>query len=332
MRCSAQRSGAISAVTRVHRASKTGVNALEVLRCARDTRVPRPSLRARPLGELRTNLRLWETIAGSTSLFPACYLQGMAQLQRVAPSARASDHFLSLVVGLAVAAQRGRLGAGVKFREPGRYLGVLALEQAVAGKVALHQERPELVDVEHPDGLRQPQFLEPIDAGDALDAAPEQRAGAVSDRGEIDRVVGHEGLAIDLGRHSALADDDVAAGALAPAVEPLREAKRGGGGDGADGVAAVGIDRRRRRAVEVGKPERIACGRHAGAVLDGALVDALARGEDATAEIGDRADLKLAQVVGISRKGEVNGLEHTPTPPPRPRAVPIPPFRAACSR
>src|SRR6266849_10900366 len=124
--------------------------------------------------------------AGSDPLFPDCYLQWMAQLQRVAPSARSSDHLFGLVVGLAVAAQRGRLGAGVKFGEPGRDLGVLALEQAVAGKVALHQERPELVDVEHPDRLRQPQLLEPIDAGDALDAAPEQRAGAVSDRREVD--------------------------------------------------------------------------------------------------------------------------------------------------
>src|SRR3984893_690872 len=61
---------------------------------------------------------------------------------------RASDHFLGLVVGLAVAAQRRRLGAGVEFREPRRDPGLLALEQAVAGKVALHQERPELVDVE----------------------------------------------------------------------------------------------------------------------------------------------------------------------------------------
>jgi hypothetical protein len=30
-----------------------------------------------------TNLRLWETIAGSVRLFPDCYLQWMAQLQRV---------------------------------------------------------------------------------------------------------------------------------------------------------------------------------------------------------------------------------------------------------
>src|SRR5260370_26553691 len=65
------------------------VNLSALLRRARDTRVPRPSLRARPLGELRTNLRLQETIAGSPSLFPACYLQGMLQPQRVSPPSRA---------------------------------------------------------------------------------------------------------------------------------------------------------------------------------------------------------------------------------------------------
>jgi hypothetical protein len=36
----------------------------------------------------KTNLRLYEMTVGSVSLFPACYLQGMPQLQRVEPSAR----------------------------------------------------------------------------------------------------------------------------------------------------------------------------------------------------------------------------------------------------
>jgi hypothetical protein len=41
---------------------------------------------------LSTNLRLWETIAGPPCLFPARYLQGMLQLQRVEPvSARGID-------------------------------------------------------------------------------------------------------------------------------------------------------------------------------------------------------------------------------------------------
>src|SRR5262245_36912312 len=49
---------------------------------------------ARPRGAERStrtflsNLRLQETIAGSPRLFPACYLQGTLQPQRVEPSAR----------------------------------------------------------------------------------------------------------------------------------------------------------------------------------------------------------------------------------------------------
>src|SRR5262249_58670218 len=88
-----------------------------------------------------TNLWLYEMRDGAIPLFPDCYLQWTAQLQRVEPSARASDHLLGLVVGLAVTPQGRRLGAGVKLFQPGRDLGVLALEQAVAGKIALHQER-----------------------------------------------------------------------------------------------------------------------------------------------------------------------------------------------
>src|SRR5262245_34114706 len=129
--------------------------------------------------------------AGVLPLFSDCYLQSAAQPLRVAPSTsgRASDHLLGLVVGLAVTPQGRRLGAGIKLFQSGRDLGVLALEQAIAGKVALDQERPELVDVEHPDRLSQPQFLEPIDAGDALDAASEQRAGRAFDRGRIEPLV-----------------------------------------------------------------------------------------------------------------------------------------------
>src|ERR1700723_525950 len=66
-----------------------------------------------------------------------------------------SDHFLGLVVGLAVAAQGARLGSGIKLLDAGRDLGVLALEQRIAGKIALDQERAEFFHVEHPDRLRQ---------------------------------------------------------------------------------------------------------------------------------------------------------------------------------
>src|ERR1700722_11206961 len=58
-------------------------------------------------------------------------------------SRRRLNEFLGLVVGLAVAAQRCGLGAGIKLLEPGGDLGVLALEQGIAGKIALDQERAE---------------------------------------------------------------------------------------------------------------------------------------------------------------------------------------------
>src|SRR5215472_18713545 len=107
--------------------------------------------------------------------------------------------------------------------ESRRDLGVLALKETISRKIALDQKRTEILHVQHPDRLRQPQLFQPVHAGDAPDAAAEQRAGAVADRGEIDRIIRHKGLAIDLRGHAALADDDVAAGELEPAVEPLRE-------------------------------------------------------------------------------------------------------------
>src|SRR3984957_13104536 len=135
-----------------------------------------------------------------TALSPIDAFAGILLIVSVSPSTTldrpSSDEFLGLVVGLAVAAQRCGLGAGIKLFEPGRDLGVLALEQRIAGKIALDQERAELFHVEHPHRLRQAELLQPIDAGNALDAAAEQRAGAVADRGQIDRVVGHEMLAI----------------------------------------------------------------------------------------------------------------------------------------
>src|SRR5262249_10781222 len=53
------------------------------LRCSSACGRPRPS--AGPAG--RPNLWLWEPIAVSPCLFPACYLQGTPQLQRAEPQA-----------------------------------------------------------------------------------------------------------------------------------------------------------------------------------------------------------------------------------------------------
>src|SRR5690348_8928493 len=169
--------------------------------------------------------------------------------------------------------------------EARRDLGVLAFEQAVAGEIALDQKWTEIFHFQYPDGLREPELFEPVDAGDTPDTAAEERAGAVADRGEIDGIVRHEEFAIDVRSHAALADDDVAAGEFEPAVEPLREAERRGRGHRADGVAAVRVDARRRRAVEIGDAERILSRRHAETVGDGALVDAFARSEQPAAQI-----------------------------------------------
>src|SRR5690348_2130048 len=110
---------------------------------------------------------------------------------------KSSKHFLGLVVGLAVAPQGRRSGAGVMALESRGDLGVLALEQTVAGKIALDQEWAEIFHVQHPDRLLEPELFEPVHAGDAPDTAAEQRAGAIADRGQIDRVIRHEELAID---------------------------------------------------------------------------------------------------------------------------------------
>src|SRR5215831_13652669 len=63
--------------------------------CARRILASQAAARAR-----RTNLRLWETIADSVSLFPACSLQGTPQLQRVEPSARGPP--ISRIQGVAL--------------------------------------------------------------------------------------------------------------------------------------------------------------------------------------------------------------------------------------
>src|SRR5262245_17061487 len=187
-------------------------------------------------------LGYWATAGGpcnaSASRLPAIrrHANGMVFLPRPrrrddgqrAPFAQvrhppALNHLFGLVVGLAIAAQRGGPGSGIQPLQAWRDLGVLAFEQAVAGKIALDQEWPEPLHVEHPHRLRQPELLKPIDAGDPLDAASQQRASAIPDRGEIDRLVGDERVAIDVRRHAAFADDDVAAGERKPAVEPFGE-------------------------------------------------------------------------------------------------------------
>src|SRR5205085_1291711 len=91
-----------------------------------------------------------------------------------------SNHLLRLVVGLAVAPQDRGLCPGIKLGKPRRDFGILPLEQAVSGEIALYQKRSEILHVEHPHGLREAKLFVPVDAADALDAAAEQRSGAIS--------------------------------------------------------------------------------------------------------------------------------------------------------
>src|ERR1700689_1649013 len=58
------------------------------------------------------------------------------------------DNCRGLVVGLAAAAQGRRPGTGIQLFEPQRDLGVLALEQGIAGKIALGQGGAEIFHVE----------------------------------------------------------------------------------------------------------------------------------------------------------------------------------------
>ncbi len=89
--------------------------------------------------------------------------------------------------------------------------------------------------------------------------------------------------------------------------------------------------------MEIGNAERIFASRHAEAVGDGPLIDALARGEDAAGEIGDRADFQLAQILGARRKINLNLLRSgicsaKSIPPPLRPVAPTPRWSGACNR
>src|SRR5213593_1703410 len=105
-------------------------------------------------------------------------------------------------------------------------LAVGEREQAAARAVALDQERPEPLDLEHPHRLRDAELLEPVDLAHAPDAAPVRGAHAIPDGRQIDRAVRHEPLAIRELREAGLADDDFRPRALEPAAHRLAEAER----------------------------------------------------------------------------------------------------------
>src|SRR5208282_262876 len=122
----------------------------------------------------------------------------------------ASDHLFGLVVRLSVATHRGRFRAGVELLDPRSDLGVFALEQAVALEIALNDEWPKVLHLEHPYRLCEAKFLEPKHVDHPLNAPAEKSTRSVPDCRQIDGLVRHEIQAVMLGAHAAFADDDVA--------------------------------------------------------------------------------------------------------------------------
>src|SRR6185312_16322816 len=98
------------------------------------------------------------------------------------------------------------------------------------------------------------------------------------------------------------ADDDVAAGKIEPAVEPFGEPERSRRRHRADRGTAVRVERRRGRAMEIGKAQLFGRRRQARLVLDRSFVDALARGVDASREVDDVADVKGSQILPGGRE------------------------------
>src|SRR5262245_55454762 len=79
-----------------------------------------------------------------------------------APAGPWSDHFVGLVIGLAIAAQGGRFGAGIQLGDARRDLGILAFEQRVPRQIAVDEERPEILHLQHPHSLGHAKVLKPV--------------------------------------------------------------------------------------------------------------------------------------------------------------------------
>src|SRR5262245_27152020 len=81
------------------------------------------------------------------------------------------DDFVGAGGRLPEAAHRERRKPAVDLAEPQVDLEIRQREQAAARQVALDQERAELLDLQDPQGLRDPE-LQPVHVDDPLDAAP----------------------------------------------------------------------------------------------------------------------------------------------------------------
>ena len=118
-------------------------------------------------------------------------------------------------------------------------------KERVARQIALDDERPEVLDIKEPHGLRDPQLIQPMHLAHLLDAAPQQRARSIAHRGEIDGTTRCQHLLVIVRGHAALADQDAAAGLLEPARNPFGETKRCGCRHSAHVESALAIRCRR---------------------------------------------------------------------------------------
>src|SRR5205807_7622170 len=127
--------------------------------------------------------------------------------------------------GLAEASHRVPGQPRVDLVQPQADLAVGEGVEAPARVVALHQERTEPRDLEHPHRLRDAELLEPVDLAHAANALAIGGTHAVADGGEVHRAVRDEPLAVRELGEAGLAHDDFRAGALEPAAHRRAEAE-----------------------------------------------------------------------------------------------------------
>src|SRR5712691_1991130 len=98
--------------------------------------------------------------------------------------------------GLAEAAHRVRRQPAVDLLEPQVDLPIREREEAPSLPVPLDEEGAQPLDLEHPEGLGDPERFEPVDVDDAPDAPAVRGAHPVAHRREVHGPVRHEPLAV----------------------------------------------------------------------------------------------------------------------------------------
>src|SRR6218665_3653839 len=155
----------------------------------------------------------------------------------------ASDDFVFAVVAVAMAMQGRRPEAGVELVDPGIDGLAMLREQRVALQGALDDEGAERLPPKEPQRLRNAQVVQPVHGANLPDAPAKQCAGAIADGGQVDGAAGRQHLAVVLGGHAALADQDAALGLFEPLGHPFGKTETGRCRDRADLVAPMPVGR-----------------------------------------------------------------------------------------